>query len=182
MSAGSKESSRQRDGATDDGRAAINASAADLAHQRDLAEEAKQSAYFLVDFANFARAGIKHLKATGRTVGVEIAGFGAESWRAVRRGAPKGIERGAEHAGKALVVGGVAALMHLLGSDVAALGSMVAPYVPLREMLQKMTGAAPSAPTSEPDASPPSSDDADDAPAPRTSKSRRAKVRKRGKT
>ncbi len=170
------------DGATDGGRAAINASAADIAHQRDLAEEAKQSAYFLVDFANFARAGVKHLKATGRAVGGEIAGLGADSWRAVRRGAPKGIERGAAQAGKALVVVGVAALMHWLGSDIAALGTMVGPYLPLHEMLEKMTGAAPSAPALELGASPPSAEDSDDTPAPRASKARKPKARKRGKT
>jgi hypothetical protein len=170
------------DGATEGGRAAINASAADLAHQRSLAEEAKQSAYFLVDFANFARAGVKHLKATGRTVGGEISGLGVDGWRAIRRGAPKGIERGAALAGKALVVVGVAALMHWLGSDIAALGTMVGPYLPLHEMLEKMTGAAPSAPTQEPDASPPSSEVADNAPASRVSKPRKPKARKRGKT
>jgi hypothetical protein len=157
------------DGATEGGRAAINASAADLAHQRSLAEEAKQSAYFLVDFANFARAGVKHLKATGRTVGGEIAGLGVDSWRAVRRGAPKGIERGAAQAGKALVVGGVAALMHWLGSDIAALGTMVAPYLPLHEMLEKMTGASSA-----------SADDAVSAPARGASKSPKPKTRKRG--
>ena len=169
------------DGATDGGRAAINASAADLTHQRSLAEEAKQSAYFLVDFANFARAGVKHLKATGRAVGGEIAGLGADSWRAVRRGAPKGIERGAAQAGKALVIGGVAALMHWLGSDIAALGTMVGPYLPLHEILEMMTGAAPSAPAVEPDASPASAEDADDAPAPHAPKARKSKAPKRGK-
>jgi hypothetical protein len=169
------------DGATEGGRAAINASAADLAHQRSLAEEAKQSAYFLVDFANFARAGIKHLKAAGRAVGGEMAGLGADSWRAVRRGAPKGIERGAAQAGKALVVGGVAVLMHWLGSDIAALGTMVGPYLPLHEMLEKMTGAATSAPTPEPDASPTSSEVADETPPPRQPKPRIPKARRRGK-
>jgi hypothetical protein len=170
------------DGATDGGRAAINASAADLAHQRGLAEETKQSAYFLVDFANFARAGVKHLKATGHAVGGEIAGLGSDSWRAVRRGAPKGIERGAAQAGKALVIGGVAALMHWLGSDIAALGTMVAPYLPLHEMLEKMTGAAPGAPATGPDASPASAEDADDTPAARAPKARKSKARKPGKT
>ena len=170
------------DGASESGRAAINASAPDLAHQRTLAEEAKQSAYFLVDFANFARAGVKHLKATGRTVGGEIAGLGVDGWRAIRRGAPKGIERGAALAGKALVVVGVAALMHWLGSDIAALGTMVAPYLPLHEMLEKMTGAAPSAPTQEPDAGPPSSEVADNAPASRAPKARKPKARKPRKT
>jgi hypothetical protein len=170
------------DGATEGGRAAINAAAADLAHLRGLAEEAKQSAYFLVDFANFTRAGVRHLKATGRTVGGEIAGLGADSWRAVRRGAPKGIERGATQAGKALVVGGVAALMHWLGSDIAALGTMVAPYLPLHEMLEKMTGAAPIAPASSSAASLTSPDVADDAPAPRATRARKPKARRPRKT
>ena len=170
------------DGASDGGREAINASAADLAHQRGLAEEAKQSAYFLVDFANFTRAGVKYLKAKGRAVGGEIAGLGADGWRAFRRGAPKGIERGAAHAGKTLVVGGVAALMHWLGSDIAALGTMVAPYVPLNEMLEKMTGAAPGAPTPDPGAGSAPPERADDAPARRASKPRKPKARKRAKT
>jgi hypothetical protein len=170
------------DGATEGGREAINASAADLAHQRGLAEEAKQSAYFLVDFANFTRAGVKYLKATGRAVGGEIAGVGADSWRAFRRGAPKGVERGAAQAGKALVVGGVAVLMHWLGSDIAALGAMVGPYLPLHEMLEKMTAAAPDAPAPEPDAGSSFSEDADDAPAPRPSKPRKPTARNRGKT
>jgi hypothetical protein len=169
------------DGATEGGREAINASAADLAHQRGLAEEAKQSAYFLVDFANFTRAGVKYLKATGRAVGGEIAGLGADSWRALRRGAPKGVERGAAQAGKALVVGGVAVLMHWLGSDIAALGAMVGPYLPLHEILEKMTGAAPDAPAPDADAGSTSPEDADDAPAPRPSTPRKPKARKRGK-
>jgi hypothetical protein len=170
------------DGATEGGREAVNASAAGLAHQRGLAEEAKQSAYFLVDFANFTRAGIRHLKASGRAVGGEIAGLGADSWRAIRRGAPKGVERGAAQAGKALVVGGVAVLMHWLGSDIAALGAMVGPYLPLHEMLEKMTAAAPDAPAPEPDAGSSFSEDADDAPAPRPSKPRKPTARNRGKT
>ena len=170
------------DGATEGGREAVNASAAGLGHQRDLAEEAKQSAYFLVDFANFARAGVKYLKVTGRAVGGEIAGLGADSWRAIRRGAPKGVERGAAQAGKALVVGGVAVLMHWLGSDIAALGAMVGPYLPLHEMLEKMTGAGAGAPAPEPDADAASSEDADDAPAPRPSTPRKPTARKREKT
>ena len=129
------------DGATEGGREAINASAADLAHQRDLAQEAKQSAYFLVDFANFTRAGLKHLKTTGKAIGHELGGLGADSWRAFRRGAPKGIERGAARAGKAVIVGGVAALMHALGSDIAALGSVVAAYAPLSQILERLSGA-----------------------------------------
>jgi hypothetical protein len=170
------------DGATEGGREAVNASAAGLAHQRGLAEEAKQSAYFLVDFANFTRAGIRHLKASGRAVGGEIAGLGADSWRAIRRGAPKGVERGAAQAGKALVVGGVAVLMHWLGSDIAALGAMVGPYLPLHEMLEKMTGAALHAPAPEPDADSTSSEDADAEPAPRPSKRRKPNACKPGKT
>ena len=131
------------DGATEVGREAINASAADLANQRGLAEEAKQSAYFLVDFANFTRAGLKHLTARGSTVGQELGGLSAEGWRAVRRGLPKGIERGAAEAGRAAMVGGVAALMHWLGSDVAALGSIVAGYAPLQEILDRVFGTRP---------------------------------------
>ncbi len=169
------------DGATAGGRAAVNASAAGLGHQRGLADEAKQSAYFLVDFANFTRAGVKYLKATGRAVGGELAGLGADGWRAIRRGAPKGIERGAAQAGKALVVGGVAVLMHWLGSDIAALGAMVGPYLPLHEMLEKMTGAAPGASAPEPDADAASSEDADDAPTPQPPKPRKPTARKRGK-
>ena len=72
-----------------------------------------------MDFANFVRAGLK-----------ELGGLGTDGWRAFRRGVPKGIERGAAQAGKALVVGGIATLMHTLGSDIAALGSMVAAYAP----------------------------------------------------
>jgi hypothetical protein len=128
------------DGVTEVGREAINASAANLAHQRGLAEEAKQSAYFLIDFANFARAGLKHLKTPGTVIGHELSGLGTDSWRALRRGAPKGIERGAAQASKALLVGGVGALMHFLVSDIAALGSMVAAYAPLHEILDRMSG------------------------------------------
>ena len=174
------------DGATEGGREAINASAADLAHQRGLAEEAKQSAYFLVDFANFTRAGLKHLKTAGVVIGRELGGLSADGWRAVRRGAPKGIERGAAQAGKALIVGGVAVLMHALGSDIAALGSMVAGYVPLHEILERVFGAPPETPA--PDTA--SVDEGEDvrtppAPAPRKSKAqhspRRAATRRRTK-
>ena len=170
------------DGVTEGGRNAVNASAADLAHQRGLAEDAKQSAYFLVDFANFTRAGLKHLKATGRTVGGELGGLGVDGWRAVRRGAPKGIERGAAHASKALVVGGVAALMYWLGGDIAALGTMVAPYVPLHEMLETMSGAGSETPAPDPDfdAEPPT--DIEKAPPRRISKSPKPKTRKRRKS
>ena len=162
------------DGATEGGREAINASAADLAHQRDLAEEAKQSAYFLVDFANFTRAGLKHLKTTGMAIGHELGGLGADSWRAVRRGAPKGVERGAAQAGKALIVGGVAALMHALGSDIAALGGMVAAYAPLNQILERMSGPPPEAPASN---SAPVGEDGD-AQAPRASAPRKPKTRR----
>jgi hypothetical protein len=134
------------DGVTEDGREAINASAADLAHQRSLADEAKQSAYFLVDFANFLRAGLKHLKTAGAVFGRELGGLSADSWRAVRRGAPKGIELGAAQATRALFVGGVGTLMHGLGGDIAALGSMVAAYAPLHEILEGMSGPPPETP------------------------------------
>ena len=103
---------------------------ANLRHPR----HRQKSAYFLVDFANFTRAGLEHLKTTGMAIGHELGGLGADSWRAVRRGAPKGVERGAAQAGKALIVGGVAALMHALGSDISALGGMVAAYAPLNQI------------------------------------------------
>jgi hypothetical protein len=149
-----------------------NEESADLAHQRNLADEAKQSAYFLVDFANFTRAGLKHLKTTGTVIGHELTGLGAESWYAVRRGAPKGIERGAAQAGKALVVGGVAALMHTLGSDLAALGSMVAAYAPLHEIFERISGSPPEAPT--PNMPPEAAEaEAPRAPAPGKPKTRR---------
>jgi len=175
------------DGATEGGREAINASAADLAYQRGLAEEAKQSAYFLVDFANFTRAGLKHLKTAGIVVGREVGGLGADSWRAVRREAPKGIGRGAAHAGKALIVGGVATLMHALGSDIAALGSMVAAYAPLHEILQRLSAPPldPPDPGAAPAATAEASEAADPAPPPRKPRGRRAPakapVRKRKK-
>ena len=136
----------QSDGATEGGREAINASAADLAHQRDLADEAKQSAYFLVDFANFTRAGLKHLKSAGLVIGHELGGLGADGWRAVRRGAPRGIEQAAAQAGKALVVGGIGVLMHALGGEIAALGGMVAAYDPLSQILNRMSGPQPEPP------------------------------------
>ena len=91
-------------------------------------------------------------------VGREIGGLGADSWRAVRRDTPKGIGRGAAQAGKALIVGGAAALMHALGSDIAALGSMVAAYAPLHEIIQLLSAAPPDPP--EPETAPAPADEA----------------------
>jgi hypothetical protein len=161
------------DGVTEDGREAINASAADLAHQRGLADEAKQSAYFLVDFANFTRAGLKHLKTAGAVFGRELGGFSADNWRAVRRGAPKGIERGAAQVSRGLIVGGVGVLMHVLGSDITALASMVAAYAPLHEILESMSGPPPETPA--PNAPPVDAEAAAPrAPAPRKRTTRRS--------
>lgn len=160
------------DGATEAGREAMNASAADLAHQRSLAEEAKQSAYFLVDFANFARAGLSHLKTAGAAVSHEFGGLGEDSWREVRKQFPKGVGSGARVLGKAVVVGGVAGLMHWLGSDIAALGSMVAAYNPLSQISERIFGAPTQSPSSESAPAEPE-DEAPEAPAPPKQKSRR---------
>ena len=146
------------DGVTDDGRAAINDTAANLAHQRGLAEEAKQSSYFLVDFANFTRAGLRHLKSAGAAVTREVGGLAGDGWRAVRRGAPRGIERGAAHLGHAVIVGGVGALMHALAGDVAALGGMIAAYDPLSHILQNTFAESEPAPPVD-DFSPPPADE-----------------------
>jgi hypothetical protein len=142
------------DGVTDDGRAAIDASAANLAHQRDLAEQAKQSGYFLVDFGNFTRAGLRHLRSAGAVAAREFRGFAGDGWRAFRRGAPRGIERGAAQLGHAVIVGGVGALMHALAGDIAALGGMVAAYAPLSHILQNTLAEPAHAPPAD-DPSPP---------------------------
>jgi hypothetical protein len=151
------------DGVTENGREAINASAENIANQRGPEEEVRQSAYFLVDFAEFARSGLRHLKKVGGVVGGELGGLGADSWKAFRRGAPKGVERGAAQLGRAVIVGGVGGLMHALGSDIAAIAGMVAAYDPLNTVLQHMTNSppAPHVPHPAPPEAPAASSDAD---------------------
>jgi hypothetical protein len=77
-------------------------------------------------------------------------------------------------------VGGVAALMHALGRDIAALGSMVAAYAPLHEILQGIFAPPSDAP--EPDAAPAPADEvgeaADPAPTPRKPRARRAAAKR----
>jgi hypothetical protein len=51
---------------------------------------------------------------------------------------------------KERLVGGLGGLMHALGSDIAALGSMVAAYDPLSEILERMSGPPPETPHAAP--------------------------------
>lgn len=88
-------------------------------------------------------------------------------------------ELSAAHAGKALVVGGVAALIHWLGTDVAALGTMVAPYDPLHEMLEKMSGAGSETPAPGPNSDADRSADTDDVPLRSVAKSLKPKPKAR---
>ena len=85
--------------------------------------------------------------------------------------------------GRAVIVGGVGALMHALGSDIAALAGMVSVYDPLNAVLQHMAHKAPEPPA--PDPTPPqeapllSQSDKPQSPPSRAPRKRAA--RKRGK-
>jgi hypothetical protein len=69
--------------------------------------------------------------------------------------------------------------MHVLGSDIAALGSMFAAYAPLHEILDRMSGPPPETPVSN---APPMDAEAEAprAPAPRKPPTRRSPAKTSG--
>ena len=121
----------------------------------------------LMDFANFVRAGLK-----------ELGGLGTDGWRAFRRGVPKGIERGAAQAGKALVVGGIATLMHTLGAISPRSEAWSRPMP--RRILERMSD--PPSETPAPNASPVDEHGDTEAEVPRAPAPRKPTTRRLHKT
>jgi hypothetical protein len=147
------EAIKHSDGATEPAKTAIDETVAAVANSRSLADRAKLLSYSLLDIGNFTRAGLKYLKETGQkiaipvrhagqVVGGELAGLGADSWRSMRKGFPKGVERGAQSVGKAMIVGGAASLMGALVHPVAALGALVISYSPFEKIAAELTHRA----------------------------------------
>src|SRR5262249_1727531 len=121
------------DGATVATKESLEATAAAIGTSRDLADRAKQVAYHLLDLGNIARAGLRHLKTTGQRIATpsaeltqkakqEVGGLAADTWKVFRKDFPRRAGRAASIA----ISGGIGALLHVLGQDLAALATTIA--------------------------------------------------------
>jgi hypothetical protein len=137
------------DGVTDATRNSFHETAAAIATSRDLADRAKQLAYHMLDLGNIARAGLRHLKTTGRRIvapaaatarvgGREAGGVAGDVWKEFRKDFPKRAGR----AGSIAVVGGIGGLLHAMGLDWAAMASIVVAFVPITQTIQDLQAAA----------------------------------------
>jgi hypothetical protein len=135
------------DAATLAAKESLATTAAAIGTSRDLADRAKQVAYHLLDLGNIARAGLRHLKTTGQRIATpvaqkathEIGGLAADTWKAFRKDFPKRAARSASIA----VTGGIGALLHVIGPELAALATLVAAFGPVSQAtkeLQEPTG------------------------------------------
>jgi hypothetical protein len=96
-----------------------------------LAQQSKQVAYHILDIDNFARAGLRHLRAASKLAKSEAIDIGSQTYKSFKKDFT-------ERAGKAAsigVLGGISGLMHGLGLDISALASMVAALTPLRNSI-----------------------------------------------
>ncbi len=134
------------DAVSDGAVAALETSAQGVITARSPADRAKQLGYLILDLGNFGRAGARHIAATGaritKTVGREIGGLGADCWKGVRKGLPKGVEKGAVKVGSMMIVGGVSALMGAVAGPFAALGAFVSGMWGVNRTLQDAAGPA----------------------------------------
>jgi len=136
------------DGVTDATRDSFHETAAAIATSRDLADRAKQLAYHILDLGNIARAGLRHLKTTGRRIvapaaatarvgGREVGGVAGDVWKEFRKDLPKRAGRAASIA----VVGGISGLLHAIGQDLPALASIVVAFLPITQTIQDLQAA-----------------------------------------
>jgi hypothetical protein len=133
------------DGATDATKRSLHGTAAAIATSRGLADRAKQLAYHLLDLGNIARAGLRHLKATGQRIagpagarahvaGREVRGVAGDVWKEFRKDFSKRSGRAASVA----VVGGVGALLHAIGQDFAAMATWVIAFAPIDQTIRDL--------------------------------------------
>jgi hypothetical protein len=133
------------DGATVATKESVEATAAAIGTSRDLAVRAKQVAYHLLDIANIARAGLRHLKTTGQWIvtpsaefaqktAQEIGDITADTYEVFRKDIPKRAGRAALIA----ITGGIGSLLHFFGLDAAALATAVAAFVPIKQEIEEM--------------------------------------------
>ncbi len=136
------------DGVTDATRKSFHETAAAIATSRDLAGRAKQLAYHILDLGNIARAGLRHLKTTGRKIvapaaatarvgGREVGGVAGDVWKEFRKDLPKRAGRAASIA----VVGGISGLLHAIGQDLAAMANIVVAFLPIAQTIQDLQAA-----------------------------------------
>jgi hypothetical protein len=133
------------DGATEATKESLQATGASIGTSRDLAERAKQVPYHLLDVGNITRAGLRHLKATGQRiakptaeaafeVSKEIGGLAADTWKVFRKDFPKRAGRTAS----VVIVGGIGALLHAIGQDLAAIATAVTAFAPLHQTTKEL--------------------------------------------
>lgn len=174
---------------TDAAKEAIADSAEAVVDARSEADRAKQDAYLLLDLGNFVRAGIQHVRASGgkiarpvrdaaKVAGRELGGLAGDTWKGIRRGLPKGVERGAQQVGKALVIGGVSALMGAIAGPIVALGTFVGGYLPLGKGIESITEQPSADATQLPDESAAAAEPNVKAPAKKAAKKRSGKSKK----
>jgi hypothetical protein len=130
------------DAATVATKESLATTAAAIGTSRDLAGRAKQVAYHLLDLGNIARASLRHLKTTDQRIATpvaqkaaqEIGGLAADTWKVFRRDFPKRAGRAASIA----ITGGIAGLLHAIGQDLAALGTVVTAFVPVSQAIKEL--------------------------------------------
>jgi hypothetical protein len=133
------------DGATAATKESVEATAAAIGTSRDLAGRAKQVAYHLLDVGNITRAGLRHLEETGQRIGapsakiaekarLEILGLADDTWKVFR----KDFSKRAGRAASVAIVGGIGALLHTLGQELAAIATTVAAFAPIDRTIKEL--------------------------------------------
>ena len=106
----------------------MSESAANIRNQRGSSEEAKESAYFLIDFAEFIRTALRHSKNTELAVRGETAENSGAS-------------------GDGATVGRIGALLETLGGEIAALGKICPVFAGLSKLIENTGKVAPGSTT-----------------------------------
>ena len=144
----------ESDSVTDAALDAVSETVDAIVYSRTVAERAKQNAYLLLVLGNFGRAAVQNLRSTGarisrgaataaKVTGREVGGLAGDVWKSIRKGLPRGVEKGAEAAGKAITVAGIAGLIAKIGGPIAALGAVIGSYWPIGKAIDELTDDAP---------------------------------------
>ncbi|MDP3407928.1 hypothetical protein [Bosea sp. (in: a-proteobacteria)] len=148
----------------DTAQAALHAYDAALAEERDvdvvaavLADRALDTANFVRRLAASARDGstpaVNAIVRGVRTAAAEAGGLGADSWAAVRKGFPKGLEKGSESAGKILPPVLLLLLLAMISKELALLAGAAQGLKSLSGLVDRLTKASEPEPDVQPDPS-----------------------------
>lgn len=144
--------------------AALHAYDTALAEERDvdvvaavLADRALDTANFVRRLAASARDGstpaVNAIVRRVRTAAAEAGGLGADSWAAVRKGFPKGLEKGSESAGKILPPVLILLLLAMISKELALLAGAAQGLKSLSGLVDRLTKASEPEPDVQPDPS-----------------------------